>query len=1239
LRAKAFSAKLQNPENLSDLIKTPHQEIPENREHPEFQKLPPENPDLDPEKPSPEMRGPELQKPSPEIRDPEIEKSPPELQNPDRISPDCDGRVKSYVNIILENVEESRSDENVILLKGVVGGYPVQILVDSGSTGNFMSEKVATVAGFATIRDDSRILEFANGETREISRKTKPLRLQLGEFHARTTFDVAPVTYDLVLGRPWLAQFNPSIDWKLPEVKVTVKGKQYTLPLATQVGQTSGESTSDSKMISAIQLKRLARKKDHQVMLAIVRPSEEYAKSDASHPGFMKLKKEYEVLFSDDFQLPPRRDVDHKIELEKGAKPPHGTTYRMSYLELDELKKQLMELLEKGFIRPSKSPFGAPVLFVKKKDGSLRLCVDYRALNKLTIKNRYPLPRIEELFDRLHGAKVFSRIDLRSGYHQIRIAEGDVPKTAFRTRYGHFEFLVMPFGLTNAPATFMTAMNNIFRPYLDQFVVVFLDDILVYSKNDEEHLEHLRKVFDILKQHKFYVKDSKCEFFKNRVEFLGHIISEKGLEVDHRKVEAIQNWPVPQTLHDVRSFHGLANYYRRFIHHFSHIAAPLTELTKKNHSFKWNDRAQVAFEKLKAALSSAPVLLIPDPSKEFRVHTDASDFAVGAILLQDHGHGWQPVAYESRKLAPAQLNYTTKEKEAFAIVNALRVWRCYLEGQGPTVITDHEALKYLLTQPNLSRRQARWVEELAPYNVQIEYKPGRINPADALSRRPDLKLSAISESILSPEVRQWFQTAYKTDPYFQNPDPQKLVFQENLWYLKVNDGHMKLAVPDDPDLKLLLLHEHHDIPIAGHLGKDKTLDALSRTFFWPGMSRDVRQHVRTCDSCQRNKSSTQRPLGLLQSLPIPSRPWESISMDLITCLPKTANGHDAIFTVVDRLTKLAHFLPTTTTVTAPQLAQLFFDQIFRLHGLPTSIISDRDTRFTSNFWSHLFKLMGTKLAMSTANHPQTDGQTERLNRVIEEMLRSYVNSRYNDWDLFLSATEFAYNTSLNASTQETPFFLNYGKHPNTPATSLAAGGVNATHVPSSHQFAEHLHGAINKARSHLAKAQERQQKYANRRRRELIFKKGDLVMLSTANLPLQLPESSRKLVSRFTGPFEVLEVVSPVAYRLDLPAAMSIHPVFHVSSLKPYLDPSTTHPQRSVALPEPIETTQGIEYEVELILAKRERRYGRGGRTEYLVKWKHMPESENSWEPLSHLTNALEAIQEFESLTPTVQDA
>ena len=386
--------------------------------------------------------------------------------------------------------------------------------------------------------------------------------------------------------------------------------------------------------------------------------------------------------------------------------------YRMSPLELEELRKQLDDLLEKGFIKPSKSPFGAPILFVHKKDGGLRMCVDYRALNKITVKNRYPIPRIDDLLDQLNGAKVFSKLDLASGYWQVRIAEGDTHKTAFRSRYGHFEFLVLPFGLTNAPSTFMTLMNQVLRPFLDKFVVVYLDDILIYSKSPEEHAQHVEAVLSALEQHHLYAKASKCQFGMAELDFLGHTISGAGIKVDARKVKAILEWPEPSDAHQLRCFLGLAGFYRRFVNNFSHIAAPLTNITGAKATWRWSEVEAKAFAELKHALTTTPVLATPDFAYPFELYTDASQFAIGATLLQDQGDGLQPIANESRKLNSAERNYPVHELELLAVIHALRTWRCYLEGSKFRVNSDHLNLKYLTTQQNMSWRQARWLETL-----------------------------------------------------------------------------------------------------------------------------------------------------------------------------------------------------------------------------------------------------------------------------------------------------------------------------------------------------------------------------------------------------------------------------------------------------------------------------------------------------------------------------------------------
>jgi hypothetical protein len=437
--------------------------------------------------------------------------------------------------------------------------------------------------------------------------------------------------------------------------------------------------------------------------------------------GKIPVVCDYPDVFPDELPgMPPDRDIEFAIELQPGTAPISKRPYRMPPTELAELKKQLQELLDKGFIRPSTSPWGCPALF------------DYRPLNAVTVKNKYPLPRIDVLFDQLVGAKVFSKIDLRSGYHQIKIRASDIPKTTFSTRYGLYEFLVMSFGLTNAPAYFMYLMNSVFMPELDKFVVVFIDDILVYSKNEDEHTEHLHIVLQRLCGHRLYAKLSKCEFWLKEIKFLGHTISQEGISVDPEKVQEVMDWKPPTTVRQIRSFLGLAGYYRRFIPDFSRIAKPMTKLLKKGVKYDWSQKCEDAFHALKQHLTTAPVLAQPDNTKPFEVYCDASGTGLGCVLMQEN----RVIAYASRALRPHEQNYPTHDLELAAVVHALKIWRHYLMGAHCNMYTDHKSLKYIFTQADLNMRQRRWLELIKDYDLEVHYHPSKANVVvDALSRK------------------------------------------------------------------------------------------------------------------------------------------------------------------------------------------------------------------------------------------------------------------------------------------------------------------------------------------------------------------------------------------------------------------------------------------------------------------------------------------------------------------------
>ncbi|PWA90937.1 reverse transcriptase domain-containing protein [Artemisia annua] len=528
------------------------------------------------------------------------------------------------------------------------------------------------------------------------------------------SIDLIPMrlgSFDIVVGMDWLSKNQAKILCDEKIIHVPINGETLTIR--------GDQSKTRLNFISCIKTERYMSR---GCQVFVVQVTE--TKPDEKRLEAIPVVREYPEVFPKDLPgLPPICQIEFQIDLVPGAAPIAQAPYRLAPSEMKELSEQLQELTDRGFIRPSTSLWEAPVLFVKKKDGSMRMCIDYRGLNKLTIKNRYPLPWIDDFFDQLQGSSVYSKIDLRSGYHQLRVREEDIPKTAFRKRYGHYEFQVMPFGLTNAPAVFMDLMNRVCKPYLDKFVIVFIDDILIYSRNEEEHAKHLRIILELLKTEKLYAKFSKCEFWISVVQFLGHMIDKQGLRVDPAKIKAVKDWPHPTNPTEIRQFLGLAGYYRMFIEGFSKRAKPLTELTQKNGKFDWGNYQEIAFQLLKRKLCEAPILVLPAGNDDFVVYCDASRRALGAVLMQRD----KVIAYASRQLKTHEENYTTHDLELGAVVFALRIWRHYMYGTKCTVFTDHKSLQHILNQKELNMRQRRWIELLADYDCEIRYHPGKAN--------------------------------------------------------------------------------------------------------------------------------------------------------------------------------------------------------------------------------------------------------------------------------------------------------------------------------------------------------------------------------------------------------------------------------------------------------------------------------------------------------------------------------
>ena len=794
-------------------------------------------------------------------------------------------------------------------------------------------------------------------------------------------------------------------------------------------------------------------------------------------------------------------------------------------------------------------------------------------------------------------------MDLMGAYHQIRISDEDKVKTAFHTPYGLYQFKVMSEGLCNASQTFSAVMSRMFQQHelkcateatrlgrpntsrirLGKTVLVYMDDIMAMSSSDDtkEHAELVAEILQLLQDDAFYVKLKKCCFEKKEVKYLGHIVGNNQIKVDPAKVEAVAKWPVPKNVSEVRSFNGLTCYFRKHIRAYAQINSPLTHLTKATTKWDWTPECEKAFQDIKQALITAPTLAMPDFTDPtgFEVLSDASIYGIGAVLTQ---HG-KPIAYESKRLTPAETNWTTGDQELWAVVHALKVWRCYLEGIPFTVVTDHSPLTHLQTQPTLSRRQARWSEYLARFKFDWIYRPGRDNVADPLSRHPNFSVAILAlvstrskgEPLQKEAVkrkRQYMQTSkqsdttqyipstsdnfistikesYDSDSWFSNVNnTRQLTFNEGLWY----SGN-KVVIPDVSSLRRGVMHELHSTPYSGHMGVSKTLHAIQRTFWWPHMREHITTFVNECSSCQKNKlyGTNHHPGGKLQSLPVPSAAWESVSMDFITQLPRSARKNDAILVMVDRLTKMTHLAPCRTTIDSAGTAQLFLDHVWKLHGLPKDVISDHGSVFVGKFFSELLTLIGTKHNRSTAFHPQSDGQTERVNRVLEDTLRHFVAGRHGDWERYLPTAEFAINNALHESIKTTPFRLNYGKDPRMPIT------IDAAHaqVPNAAAFADRMMEGLSDAKKCMTAAQQRQKHYADRHRRDVSFDEGEYVLLSTKNIKQHATgdkSSTPKLFPKFMGPFLIEKKVGTVAYKLTLPEGMRIHPVFHVSLLKPY---------------------------------------------------------------------------------------
>ena len=948
-------------------------------------------------------------------------------------------------------------------------------------------------------------------------------------------------------------------------------------------------------------------------------------------------------------ELPPHRPYDHVLEFNDDfdkSKLPKSRIYPMSGHKLEQVKKYLDEHLKKGFITPSKAPFASPVLFAEKPGGGLRFCVDYRRLNELTKRNRYPIPLIDEVLARVQGCKYLTRLDIIAAFNKLRMHPDSEDYTTFVTSLGAYKYRVLPFGLTNGPATYQHYMNDVLFEYLNDFCQAYLDDILIYSKSRKEHVTHVRQVLQKLREAGLQVDILKCEFHVQETKFLGLLVSIHGLRVDPDKLNAVKDWTIPINLKQTQAFLGFCNFYRRFIKDFSKMAKPLVKLTCKDTPFLWSPACQEAFDMLKQAMVTTPVLSHFDRTKEAVLETDSSDFVNGGVLSQYDDQGrLHPVAFYSKSLAPAQCNYQIYDKELLAIIRCLEHWRPELEcTEIPVkIFTDHKGLMYFAEGRDLSRRQARYLDLLSEFNIKIVYRPGPQNikadaltrmsgsvptdPADARLRQqhqvllpPDrLDLDGVDISDMDDPIYHRVWTANKEDDLcneIRTVQDDALYHQDRLW------------VPEH--LYSELIREVHDQPACGHPGVARTYLLLRREYYWRGMKSTVAQYVQNCYVCHRAKPSRDRERGLLHPLPIPQKRWQDITMDFVTGLP-LSEGHNAIMTTVDRLTKERHYIPCFAGedgTSAEATVDMLIKDVFRLHGLPASIISDRGPQFIATIWKSFCKRLGIQAKLSTAYHPQTDGQSERSNQDLERHLRTYCSYMQDDWVKWLPITEFADNDATSSSTGVTPFFANKGFNPRmsfSPDTTDYDSTRKRLDAARAEDISERMQNVLAFIRQNTAIAQVSMANQTNRHRKDVTFEVGDQVFLSNKNYKTDRP--CQKLDSKKWGPFPVTELIGS-SYRLRLPSTMRIHNVFHACHLT--LAPTNPLPGQINPPPGPVNLNQD-EWEVADILDSK-LLYGH---LKYKVRWTGWDEDLHWYDTCGgEFENAQDVVDKFHERYP-----
>lgn len=1122
--------------------------------------------------------------------------------------PDLSRQLAEYYCTTLRS-----SRPGVVLLVAIeLDGRAVPAIVDSGATSTYLGDagiKFAERLGYRSRRVASTATTIANGEKIECN---KEFTLTLTLKHVTRKLAIrhfARLPVPLLLGLDALSALGMVVDhrrrvWSFsgcPETQYEFE-RLDSIPFANTLLKISDLEPSETQRLSTFLDREIPKLR--------------------AAPGVTDL-------------------IIHRMDVGNAA-PIKQRYYPVTPIIREAMNAEVDRMLEAGVIEPSNSDWSTPIVMVKKPNHTYRFCLDFRKVNSVTKKDAYPLPYMSQILDRLRAAKYISTLDLSQAYHQIRLAPESREITAFTVPHrGLFQFTRMPFGLSNAPATFQRLLDRLIGPELEPHAFAYLDDIIIVNETFEEHLEWLKRVFDIVTGAGLLINPDKCDFCCTEVRYLGFRVNRNGLQVDPEKTAPIREFPVPTGIKPLRRLLGMASWYRRFVPHFAAIAAPLTKLTKKSQRWLWGEEQQLAFEKLREALVSPPTLACPDFNAKFTLQTDASMSGLGAVLTQELEGIEHPIAYASRSLSAAERNYSTTEQECLAILWAIRKFRAYLEGYQFTVITDHHSLRWLQNLKDPAGRLARWALQLAQYDFEVVHRKGALNHVpDALSRMfeddPPNRTDAVSEledenwlalvtgiaggvrverEPVDESSERWYARKLRDVQAAPARFPRWKII-ENRLYVHRRTHRRVPAKGDYSEWKLVVpraardevLRENHDEPQAGHLGVDKTYQRIFVSYYWPGMMRDVIRHVRHCETCQRVKSEQLPPIGMMGRR-IVDEPWSVVAADIMGPLPRSHSGFCYVLVIQDLFTKWVECC-ALRKANGKRIGEALEDLVFSRWGTPQVLLTDNGTEFANNHLDVIARTRGIHRSFAPPYHPQAN-PVERVNRVLKTMMVSFIENDHKAWDEHLPEFRFAYNTAHHSTINNTPAFLNLGREPKPHNfyRRREEGELEIEPLPPEEWSTrmQELESVRVRVTHDLEEAYQRQSAQYNKHRRDETFAKGELVLKRQRVLSSAANSIAAKLTTRYHGPFRIRELLSPGVVQVEDPATKKTH-VVSIVDLKKYFSspviadldvevPASTegrHPRHSSRTPlhRPAATAQPHEGATTLADAASESRRG-----------------------------------------------